>query len=210
VIKGVPTMKVEEFFSEGFRLAKPEYWTIIFNCLIYLIVGIVALFSIVGWLALPSLVAGFTRFTLRAARGEEVDVGDSMSWAFKDGMWSKSLVYGVVSSLGIFIGIILMIIPGLYLWAAWALGWFLLVEERIRPMEALARSRELVHEVGFWKVFITIIVLQIGIQLIQLIPYVGPLLVLFLYPLIVMVYVSIFEHAIKGDRQTIDADFQEN
>ena len=203
-------MKVEEFFSEGFRLAKPEYWTIIFNCLIYLIVGIVAIFSVVGWLALPSLVAGFTRFTLRAARGEEVDVGDSMSWAFKDGMWSKSLVYGVVSSLGIFIGIILMIIPGLYLWAAWALGWFLLVEERIRPMEALARSRELVHEVGFWKVFITIIVLQIGIQLIQLIPYVGPLLVLFLYPLIVMVYVSIFEHAIKGDRQTIDADFQEN
>ena len=203
-------MKVEEFFSEGFRLAKPEYWTIIFNCLIYLIVGIVAIFSIVGWLALPSLVAGFTRFTLRAARGSDVDVGDSMSWAFKDGMWSKSLVYGLVSTLGILIGFILLIIPGLYLIAAWALGWFLLVEERIRPMEALARSRELVHEVGFWKVFITIIVLQIGTQLIQLIPYVGPLLLLFLYPLIVMVYVSIFEHAIKGDAQAIDADFQEN
>ena len=46
-------MKIEEFFSEGFKLAKPEYWTIIFNCLIYLIVGIVALFSVVGWLALP-------------------------------------------------------------------------------------------------------------------------------------------------------------
>ena len=203
-------MKVEEFFSEGFRLAKPEYWTIIFNCLIYLIVGIVAIFSIVGWLALPSLVAGFTRFTLRAARGTEVDVGDSMSWAFKDGMWSKSLVYGLVSTLGILIGFILLIIPGLYLIAAWALGWFLLVEERIRPMEALARSRELVHEIGFWKVFITIIVLMIGTQLIQLIPYVGPLLLLFLYPLIVMVYVSIFEHAIKGDTQAIDADFQEN
>ena len=203
-------MKVEEFFSEGFRLAKPEYWTIIFNCLIYLIVGIVAIFSIVGWLALPSLVAGFTRFTLRAARGSEVDVGDSMSWAFKDGMWSKSLVYGLVSTLGILIGFILLIIPGLYLMAAWALGWFLLVEERIRPMEALARSRELVHEIGFWKVFITIIVLMIGTQLIQLIPYVGPLLVLFLYPLIVMVYISIFEHAIKGDAQAIDADFQEN
>ena len=203
-------MNVEEFFSEGFRLAKPEYWTIIFNCLIYLIVGIVAIFSIVGWLALPSLVAGFTRFTLRAARGSDVDVGDSMSWAFKDGMWSKSLVYGLVSTLGILIGFILLIIPGLYLIAAWALGWFLLVEERIRPMEALARSRELVHEVGFWKVFITIIVLQIGTKLIQLIPYVGPLLLLFLYPLIVMVYVSIFEHAIKGDAQAIDADFQEN
>ena len=203
-------MKIEEFFSEGFKLAKPEYWTIIFNCLIYLIVGIVAIFSIVGWLALPSLVAGFTRFTLRAARGSEVDVGDSMSWAFKDGMWSKSLVYGLVSTLGILIGFILLIIPGLYLIAAWALGWFLLVEERIRPMEALARSRELVHEVGFWKVFITIIVLQIGTKLIQLIPYVGPLLLLFLYPLIVMVYVSIFEHAIKGDTQAIDADFQEN
>ena len=27
-------MKVEEFFSEGFRLAKTEYWTIFFNFLI--------------------------------------------------------------------------------------------------------------------------------------------------------------------------------
>jgi len=201
-------MKVEEFFSEGFRLAKSEYWTIFFNCLIYFIIGIVAAVSIIGWFALPSLVAGFTRFTLRAARGAEVDVGDSMSWAFKDGMWSKSLVYGVVSSLGILIGFILLIIPGLYLMAAWVLGWFLIVEERIRPMEALARSRELVHEIGFWKVFITIIVLQIGIQLISLIPYVGSLLLLFLYPLIVMVYVAIYEHTIKGDAKAIDADFE--
>ena len=201
-------MKVEEFFSEGFRLAKSEYWTIFFNCLIYFIIGIVAAVSIIGWFALPSLVAGFTRFTLRAARGAEVDVGDSMSWAFKDGMWSKSLVYGVVSSLGILIGFVLLIIPGLYLMAAWVLGWFLIVEERIRPMEALARSRELVHEIGFWKVFITIIVLQIGIQLISLIPYVGSLLLLFLYPLIVMVYVAIYEHTIKGDAKAIDADFE--
>ena len=201
-------MKVEEFFSEGFRLAKSEYWTIFFNCLIYFIIGIVAAVSIIGWFALPSLVAGFTRFTLRAARGAEVDVGDSMSWAFKDGMWSKSLVYGVVSSLGILIGFILLIIPGLYLMAAWVLGWFLIVEERIRPMEALARSRELVHEIGFWKVFITIIVLQIGIQLISLIPYVDSLLLLFLYPLIVMVYVAIYEHTIKGDAKAIDADFE--
>ena len=76
-------------------------------------------------------------------------------------------------------------------------------------MEALGRSRELVHEVGFWKVFITVFALSLGIQLISLIPVLGLLAMFFIYPLACMVYVAIYEHAIKGSSKAIDADFQE-
>ena len=77
-------------------------------------------------------------------------------------------------------------------------------------MEALGKSRELVHAIGFWKVFIIIFAMSIGLQLISLIPILGVIVAFFLYPLVVMVYVAIYEHAIKGDTQAIDADFQED
>ena len=203
-------MKVEEFFSEGFRLAKAEYWTIFFNYLIYLVLIVIASITVIGLLIVPSLAVGLVRFTIRAARGEEVDVGDSISWGFKDGMWLKSLIFCVVAFIGILIGFMLLIIPGLYLSTAWFLGIYLLVDKGLSPMDALGKSRELVHEVGFWKVFITVFALSVGLQLITLIPVLGLIALFFLYPPVFMVYVAIYEYAIKGDTQAIDADFQEN
>jgi len=203
-------MKAEEFFSEGLRLAKPEYWTIFFNFLIYVLLIVIASITVIGLLIVPSLAVGLVRFTIRAGRGEEVDVGDSLSWGFKDGMWWKSLVFCVIATIGIIIGFILLIIPGLYLSAAWCLGMYLLVDRGLSPMEALGKSRELVHAIGFWKVFIIIFAMSIGLQLISLIPLLGVIVAFFLYPLVCMVYVAIYEHAVKGDTQAIDAGFQED
>ena len=194
-------MKVEEFFSEGLRLAKPEYWTIFFNFLIYFILIVIALVTVIGLLIVPSLAVGLVRFTIRVGRGEEVDVGDSLSWGFKDGMWWKSLVFCVIATIGMIIGFMLLILPGLYLSAAWFLGIYLLVDKGLAPMEALGKSRELVHEVGFWKVFIIIFAMSIGMQLIALIPVLGIVINAFLWPLVVMVYVAIYEHAIKGEEK---------
>jgi hypothetical protein len=203
-------MKVEEFFSEGLRLAKPEYWTIFFNFLIYFILIVIALVTVIGLLIVPSLAVGLVRFTIRVGRGEEVDVGDSLSWGFKDGMWWKSLVFCVIATIGMIIGFMLLILPGLYLSAAWFLGIYLLVDKGLAPMEALGKSRELVHEVGFWKVFIIIFAMSIGMQLIALIPVLGIVINAFLWPLVVMVYVAIYEHAIKGEEKKIDADPEES
>ena len=77
-------------------------------------------------------------------------------------------------------------------------------------MEALGKSRELVHEVGFWKVFIILFAMGIGLQLIALVPVLGLVGNIFLWPLVAMVQFAIYEHAIKVDTKTADADFQEN
>ena len=203
-------MKVEEFFSEGFRLAKTEYWTIFFNFLIYVLLIVIASITVIGLLIVPSLAVGLVRFTIRAGRGEEVDVGDSLSWGFKDGMWWKSLVFVVVATIGILIGFVLLILPGIYLSVAWFLGFYLLIDKGLAPMEALGRSRDLVHEVGFWKVLIILFAMSIGLQLIALIPVLGIVGNVFLWPLVAMVQFAIYEHAIKGDTKTADADFQKN
>ena len=162
---------------------------------------------IIGLLIIPSLIAGLMKFTIRVARGEEVDVGDSLYWGFKNGMWLKSLIFFVIYTLGLIIGFLLLIIPGLYLSAAWALGFYLLIDKDLSPLDALGKSRELVHKVGFWKVFIAVIVLQTGIQLISFIPVIGIIVILFLIPLVYMVYVAIYEHSIAGEVN--DANFRE-
>ncbi len=201
-------MKVEDFYSEAIRLAQKDYWTIFFNVIVYsLLMGLAAI-TIVGLLVLPALVVGLIRFLLRAARGEEVDVGDSISWGFQDGMWLKSFVFFLISGIGMFIGFLLLIIPGIYLSVAWILGVYLLVDKDLSPMDALGKSRDLVHEIGFWKVLVTVWAMTIGIQLISLIPILGFIGLLFLYPFTMMVLVSIYQYAIKGETEVIDAQFE--
>ena len=201
-------MKVEDFFSEGFRLAKTEYWTIFFNVIIYMVLIIISAITIIGLLITPSLVVGLVRFTLRVGRGEEVDVGDSISWGFQDGMWLKSLVFFLIAGIGMFIGFLLLIIPGIYLSVAWILGVYLLVDKGLSPMDALSKSRDLVHEIGFWKVLVTIWAMTIGVQLISFIPILGFIALIFLYPFTMMVLVSIYQYAIKGETEVIDAKFE--
>ena len=201
-------MKVQDFFSEGLRLVKPEYWTIFFNYIIYVLLMVVASVTIIGLLIVPALYMGFIKFILRAARGEQVDLGDSMSWGFQSGTrWFDSLYFFLLLILGIYIGIFLLVIPGIYLWVVWALGIYLFVDKDLKPIEALSRSRELVHEVGFWKVFLVIFSLSLGATLISLIPILGILAVLFLTPVLFMIYISIYEHAIKGNSESIDANY---
>ena len=92
---------------------------------------VISAVTIIGLLIIPSLIAGLMKFTIRVARGEEVDVGDSLSWGFKNGMWLKSLIFFVIYTLGLIIGFLLLIIPGLYLSAAWALGFYLLIDKQL-------------------------------------------------------------------------------
>ena len=194
-------IRAEEYFSIGFGLGKKEYWTIFFNFLIYGILAICASITVVGIFVVPAIFVGFIKFTLKAARGEEVDIGDSLSVGFKNGMWWKALLFWIIYLVGIIIGFVLFIAPGLYLATVWLLGIFLLVDKDMLPTEALGKSRELVHQLGFWKIFAVYIGLTIATNLISIIPFLG-LVIFFLMPFIVMIYVAIYENAIGNPLAT--------
>ena len=188
-------IRAEEYFSIGFELGKRQYWTIFFNILVYVIIAIVASITVVGLLIVPAILVGLTKFLLKSARGEKVDVGDSLSEGFNNGMWWKALLYYIIYIVAITIGFMLFIAPGLYLATVWLLGIYLLVDKDMLPTEALGKSRELVHQLGFWKIFAVYIGLTIAINLISIIPFLG-LVIFFLTPFIMMIYVAIYENAI--------------
>ena len=153
------------------------------------------------WFMTSLFVVGFIKFTLKAARGEEVDIGDSLSVGFKNGMWWKALLFWIIYLVGIIIGFVLFIATGLYLATVWLLGSYLLADKDMLPTEALGKSRELVHQLGFWKIFAVYIGLTIATNLISIIPFLG-LVIFFLMPFIVMIYVAIYENAIGNPLAT--------
>jgi uncharacterized membrane protein len=155
----------------------------------------------VGILIVPAILVGFIKFLLKAARGEEVDIGDSLSAGFENGMWWKALLFSIIYIVGIVLGLMLFIAPGLYLSTVWVLGIYLLVDKDMLPTEALGKSRELVHQLGFWKVFVVVIGLAIATNLTSIIPFLG-LVIFFLMPFIMMIYIAIYENAIGNPLTT--------
>jgi hypothetical protein len=70
------------------------------------------------------------------------------------------ILVAIVAAVGVLIGFILLIIPGLILITIWSVAAPVVVLERPGVMAALARSRELVRGNG-WRVFGVILVLDI-------------------------------------------------
>jgi hypothetical protein len=78
----------------------------------------------------------------------------------------KLILVGIVAGIGIAIGFILIIIPGLILITIWAVFAPVIVLERPAGLGALGRSRELVRGNG-WQVFGVIVVLVIGVSIVS-------------------------------------------
>jgi len=194
-------IRAGEYFSIGFELGKRNYWTIFFNYLIYAVLCICAGITIVGIFILPAILVGFVRFLLKAARGEDVDIGDSLSAGFKNGMWWKALSFSIIYIVGITLGFMLLIAPGLYLLTGWAIGFYLLVDKEMLPQEALSKSRELVHQLGFWKIFVVVITLAIITGITSIFPILD-LFVVFLMPFLMMTQTAVYENAISNSSTT--------
>ncbi len=196
---------VEKYVSIGFQLGKTSYWLILFNTIIYCALSVLVAITVIGLLVLPALITGYCKFLLKVTRGEEVVIADSLSEGFKNGMWWKTLLYSLIMIIGVSIGYILLIIPGIYLSIAWSFGFYLVIDKDMTPLDALQKSRELVHQVGFWKILIlTIIVGVLGI--LQIIPVLGGLLYVLMYPFVSMLIPAVYENAVAGSLVHTDKD----
>ncbi len=75
------------------------------------------------------------------------------------------ILVGIVAGLGILIGFILVVVPGLILLTIWSVAAPVVVLERPPGLGALSRSRELVKGSG-WPVFGVIFVLSVAVSIV--------------------------------------------
>ena len=191
-------LKIKVYFTIGIEMAKKNYWLIFFRFIITFILCVVAAFTIIGLLFIPALLGGFNKFMLRAARGESEGIMDSWLYGFQNGMWWKTLLLMFILSFGVFLGFLMLLIPGIYLSIVWLLAWFFLVDKGMLPTDSLGQSREHVHSIGFWRVFGVYALLTIGTQILSVIPIVN-ILLLFATPFYFMIFVAVYENAIQNE-----------
>jgi hypothetical protein len=123
--------------SPGNGLDSEDTWTAVIGFLVALIIGALA-----GKLA----QAGCFRAVADAYLGETVSWRESLRYALK--RLPAVVAVSVISTIFVAIGVVLCIVPGVYLWAAFYVAIPVVLVEGVGPFRALGRSRELVR--GRW------------------------------------------------------------
>jgi len=118
------------------------------------ILGLLA--AIIG-LAGRALYTGFVVKLVEDVRDGRRDqtIGDLFSSAAPAIM--PLIAFGILFGIGVAIGLVLIIVPGLILLTIWSVGAPAIVAEGAGPIEAFGRSRQLVRGNG-WSVFGTLVV----------------------------------------------------
>jgi hypothetical protein len=151
-----------------------------FALVVYLILGLVSLVLVMalGWFgALLGAVVGIIGvFWLQGALVEAVaDIRDGKADLTMGQTFGRAqqhigtlAIAGILAGLAIAVGLIALIVPGLYLLTIWSVLIPVIVLERRRVMEAFGRSRELVSGNG-WNVFgviVLCVLIAIGVSIV--------------------------------------------
>ena len=100
------------------------------------------LVSTIASMVIGALVQGaLTRATISAAEGNQVSFGDSLATSLR--VLLPLIVLALVSALGVGLGMLLLIVPGIILALMWSVAVPVLVTERKGIFESLGRSRQL-------------------------------------------------------------------
>jgi hypothetical protein len=127
----------------------------------------VILGSVLIGIILSTLVqAALTRVTVQSSEGGSVSFGDALSTALS--VVLPLIGLAIVAGIGIMLGMILLIIPGVILFLMWSVAAPALVVEREGVFAALARSAELTKGAR-WKIFGIFLIVTIGYWLVSLV-----------------------------------------
>jgi hypothetical protein len=170
-------MQATAIVREAWELYKAHWRAFVpLALVVFLILGLITLLLgwIAGWLGL--LISGLASlvgyFWLQGAYAEAVrDVRDgrqdlSMGDTFRrvQPRLPALIVAGIIAGIAIFIGFLLLIVPGLFLLTIWCLIVPAIVIEGKSAGESFGRSRELVRGNG-WNVF-GVIVITVAIAIV--------------------------------------------
>jgi hypothetical protein len=113
--------------------------------------------TVVASIVFATITQGaLVRATVAYSQGGKAGIGESIAAGLVVALPLIGLA--ILSALGIGLGMVLLIVPGVMLWVMWSVAAPALVEERLGPIQALGRSRYLTSGAR-WKVFGLLLVL---------------------------------------------------
>jgi uncharacterized membrane protein len=196
-----PTMKLDigRCFEDAWDVFLKNWLILTVAGLLYTVLSLVTLFILMG-----PLTAGFSLLALNALRREDrrVDLNDLF------GMFHR--FFGLVglfflTIVPVTLGLLLCAAPGLFLMTIWMFPFFILVEQQAGVFESLGRSQELTFQVGFWNVFVLMLVEQALYLLPTFIPILGTIVSFAAIPLAVLVVAAAYRQVMISPHPEIGA-----
>jgi hypothetical protein len=153
----VKKLDFNELFSVGWEKLMAQIGMAIVWTLVYAVGAAVLGFIIIGIIVLPAWIAGYFEVMKKLFHGETVEFSDFLAHFNKLGnLW----VAFILIYLGIAVGTILFVIPGIIVMVLWSMAFFLIIDKDMDAISAMKASWERVKE-EFWMVLGLIIVLGI-------------------------------------------------
>jgi uncharacterized membrane protein len=151
------TIDISSALSRGWALVRDHMAVLVGATVLgWLITVGLAAVPILGWIVGFILLGGLDYMFLRRIRGEEVQIGDVFA-GFNLAALDLTMT-GLVKWLLTTIGLILCILPGIYLAVGYIFALPLVVDKKMEFWTAMEVSRRVVHE-HWWSMFALVIVL---------------------------------------------------
>ena len=135
----------------------PQIGMAIVWTLVYALGAAVLAMIVIGIIVIPAWMAGYLEVMKKLYHGENVEFGDFLKHMNKLGnLWvAFILVY-----LGIAIGSMLLVLPGIAVAILWSMTFFLIIDRDMDAISAMKASWERVKE-EFWMMLALVLVLAI-------------------------------------------------
>ena len=178
-------LDINQIFSNSFSNLINQIVPIIANTVIYFGACFLLLCTILGTLLIPAVSAGYIKSMIDISRGESIKTGQFLGSQF--GKWSTFLGASILYYLGILLGFICLILPGIYLIIRWSFVPYLIIDQNKNIFDAFSGSAIIVSR-QFWDVCVLCIIIIIigGIASIM------PFLVLLTTPFNSLVFASYY------------------
>jgi uncharacterized membrane protein len=151
------TIDIGSALSRGWALVRDHMLVLVgATALGWLVTVGLGFVPILGWIVGFVLIGGLDYMFLRRIRGEEVQLGDVFA-GFNLALMNLTLT-GLVKWLLTTIGLILCILPGIYLAVGYVFAMPLVIDKKMEFWTAMEVSRRVVHA-HWWSVFALCIVL---------------------------------------------------
>jgi len=154
-------IKISDWLSGGWKIFKKDAATsIVFAVLAGICYILLSRIPFAGLLIWYPIIAGFIIVSIMSLRNKTTEFKNYL-WGFRH--FFPLLVFTIVSTIFIFIGLLLLIVPGIYFTVAYLFAPYLIVEKNIDFWPAMEISRKKVnkHWFGMFAFSIVIILLNI-------------------------------------------------
>ncbi|MCX8156963.1 MAG: DUF4339 domain-containing protein [Verrucomicrobiae bacterium] len=140
---------IGDCLSAGWRLVTSDFWPVVGVSALIMVIMTATNMAWVGLLLIGPLLGGLFHYFLKKVRGQPAVLGDAFA-GFTMAFLQLFLLY-LISSLFITLGLLLCLIPGIYLMVAYYFVYPLMIDRRLDFWPAMEISRRVVNKI-WWQV----------------------------------------------------------